>query len=390
METDLLVTMLVGGLAAAFALGTLALKLRIPLVLAYVMGGILAGPHVLGASAEPGQVRELADLALVLMMFGLALRFPPPQRGLFRWAVIPAVAIQVGLTIALGYGAALLLGIDTRSGLILGAALPLSSAYLLLTAMVRPGDDFTPFKALTSSWLGLQSALALIAMIVLTVFADRTGDNASFWSALGEKTAVLAAFILALVIFARRILAGLLITIARRRSREIFALGVFAIALCIAYAAYVLFGAGFAIGVFLAGLALNQAELTRRAGDDLIPFRDAFAVLFFVMLGMMVNPQIVVQQWGGVIAVIAVILAGSGGGAFLGATLIRAPLGDRLKLAVSLAMAGEFSIMIAGAALRLDLISEGLFALIVAGTAVTVSLNPFLRVLVVRLVQRYA
>lgn len=390
METDPLVTMLVGGLAAAFVLGYLAQKLKIPLVLAYVAGGIVAGPNMLGASTDPELVRDLADLGLVLMMFGLALRFPPPQRGLFRWTVIPAVAIQAGLTVALGYGAALLLDLDARSGLILGAALSLSSAYLLLTAMIRPGDEFTPFKALTASWLGLQSALALIAMIVLTVFAVDSGDGAAFWSALGEKTAVLAAFVLALVIFARRILAGLLVVIARSRSREIFALGVFTIALCIAYAAYVLFGAGFAVGVFLAGLALNQAELTRRAGDDLIPFRDAFAVPFFMTLGMMINPQIFVQQWVAVIAVVAIIIVGNGGGAFLGATLIRAPLGDRLKLAASQAMTGEFSIMIAGAALGLDLVSDSLFALIVAGTAVTVSLNPFVRVLVARLAQRYA
>lgn len=389
METDPQVTMLVGGLAAAFLLGYLAQKLKLPLVLAYVAAGIVAGPHGLGAAEESATIRELADIGLVLMMFGLALRFPPPQRGLFRWAAIPAVAIQAGLTIALGYGAGLLLDLEPRSGLILGVTLSLSSAYLLLTAMIRPGDTLTSFKALTGSWLGMHSAFALLVMIVLTVLSA-DGDEAAFWSMLGEKAAVLAAFVLALMVFARRILSGLLIVIARSRSREIFALGVFSIALCIAYSAYVLFGAGFAVGVFLAGLALNQAELTRRAGDDLIPFRDAFAVLFFVTLGMMINPQIFMQQWGAVIAIVAVVFIGSGAGVFLGATLIRVPLSDRLKLAASLAMAGEFSIMIAGTALWLDLISDGLFALIVAATAITVLLNPFVRVLVARWAQRYA
>lgn len=390
METEPLVTMLVGGLAAAFALGYLAQKLKIPLVLAYVAAGIVAGPHVLGASAEPELVRELTGFALVLMMFGLALRFPPPQRGLFRWTVIPAAVLQIAFTVALGYGAGLLLDLGARSSLIFGAALSLSSAYLLLTAMIRPGDTLTPFKALTASWLGLQSAVALFVMIILTVLAATRRDEAAFWSMLGEKSAVLGAFILALLIFARRILAGLLVFIARTRSREIFSLGVFATALCIAYAAYVLFGTGFAVGVFLSGLALNQAELTRRAGDDLIPFRDAFAVPFFVTLGMMVNPQIFTQQWEAVLAATAIILIGNGGGAFLGATLIRVPVADRLKLAVSLAMAGEFSILVAAAALGLDLIWDGLFILIVAASAITISLNPFLRVLVARLAQRYA
>lgn len=390
METDPLVTMLVGGLVTAFAFGYLALMLKMPLILAYILGGIVAGPYLLGATADPELVRELADFGLVLMMFGLALRFPPPQQGLFRWSVIPAVAIQVGLTIALAYGISPILGIDTRGGLILGAALSLSSAYLLLTAMIRPGANFTAFKALTSSWLGLQSALALIVMIVLTTFATDLREGTTFWALLGEKTIVLATFVIALVIFSRRILAGILVTIARLRSREIFTLGAFAIALCIAYAAYVLFEAGLAISVFLAGLALNQAELTRRVGEDLIPFRDAFAVPFFVTLGMMVDPQIFLQQWAGVLSLTAIILVANGGGAFLGATLIRVPFNSRLKLAASLAMSGEFSVMIAGAAFRLDLISEGLFVLVVTGTAVTVSLNPFMRVLVARLVQRYA
>jgi CPA2 family monovalent cation:H+ antiporter-2 len=390
METEPLVTMLVGGLAAAFALGYAAQKLKIPLVLAYMAAGIVAGPHVLGASAEPELVQELTGFALVLMMFGVALRFPPPQPGLFRWAVIPAVLIQTGLTIALGYSAGLLLDLGAQGSLIFGAALSLSSAYLLLTAMIRPGDTLTPFKALTASWLGVQSVLALFAMIIITVLASSGSGEAAFWPMLGEKFAVLGAFVLAVIIFARRILAGLLVVIARTRSREIFSLGVFATALCIAYAAYLLFGAGLAVGVFLAGLALNQAELTRRAGDDLIPFRDAFAVPFFVTLGMMIDPQIFAQQWAAVIAACAVILAGSGGGAFLGATLIRVPLGDRLKLAASLAMSGEFSILIAAAALGLDLLSDGLFALIVAASAITISLNPFLRVLIARLAQRYA
>ncbi|MBX2804488.1 MAG: cation:proton antiporter [Hyphomicrobiales bacterium] len=390
METDPLVTMLVGGLTVAFIFGYLAQKLKFPLVFAYVAAGIVAGPHMLGATAKPALIRELADFGLVLVMFGLALRFPPPQSALFRWAAVPAVAVQTGLTVALGYLTALLLDFDTRSGLILGVTLSLSSSYLLLSAMFRPGDELTPFKALTSTWLALQSALALLVMITLTVLAADRGEGFAFWSMLGEKMVVLGAFVLALIIFARRILSGFLIAVARLRSREMFALGVFTIALCIAYAAYILFGAGFAVGVFLSGLALNQAELARRAGDDLVPFRDAVAVPFFVSLGMMIDPHIFIEEWPAVMIATAIVLAGSGMGAFLGGILICAPLADRLKLAISMAMAGEFSILIGGTAIRLELIPEALFAIIVAAAAITILLNPFARVLVARLAQRYA
>lgn len=390
MGTDPLVTMLVGGLAAAFGLGFAARWLRIPLVAAYIGAGLLAGPYMFGKGAELELIRELADLGLVLMMFGLGMRFPPPSKGQFRWAALPGAVFQIGLVIALGYGVAALLGFEARDGIILGAVLPLSSAYVLLSAPKTQDQADAPAGLLVTSWLSVQAGAAILLLILVTTFVLKPADDAAFLNMFAEKAAVLGAFILAIMIFARRILAGILVFVARTRSREIFSLGVYATALCIAYAAYVLFGAGFALGAFLAGVALNQAELSRRAGDDLIPFRDAFAVLFFVTLGMMIDPRIVVQQGMAVTAIVALIMLGNGGAAFLAATILRQPLGERLVLAASLAMAGEFTLMIAGTAFGLDLISENLFSLIALGAAISISINPFTRPLVRRLAGRYA
>jgi CPA2 family monovalent cation:H+ antiporter-2 len=389
METDPLVTMLVGGLGAAFGLGFVAGKLRLPLIAAYMLAGVLTGPYVFPESADPELVRELSDLGLILLMFGLGLRFPAPQPGRFRWRALPGALIQIGVAAALGYGVGLALGLGGRDPVILGLALSLSSAYALLTMLEKKGEMALPSGQILTSWLGVQAAIAMLALVGIAALFRLGANDAAWFSAVGQKAALLAGFVLVMVILARRVLAGLFVFIARSRSREVFSLGVFSAALGIAYAAYVLFGAGFALGALLAGLALNQAELSRRAGDDLIPFRDAFAVLFFVTLGMMLDPRIFTGQGWAVAACLAVIILGNGAAAFLGASAMRLPMEQRLVLAGSLAQIGEFSILIAGAGVALELISAKVFALIVACAVVTLSLNPLIRIIVRVVTRRY-
>ena len=222
----------------------------------------------------------------------------------------------------------------------------------------------------------------MLALVVISVIAQHKGaggvsSNAIIRS-IGIKSAELAAFAFIMLVVGRRILPGFLVFIAKAKSRELFSLGVFAIALGIAFSANAIFGAGFALGAFFAGLVLNEAELSQRAAEDMLPLRNAFAVLFFVSVGMLFDPQIVMTHSWAILGVLALIIAGNGGAVLMLTTLMRIPPGQRLVLAAGLAQIGEFSFLISGLSLTLGLMSEQTHMLIAAAALIAIALNPFI------------
>ncbi|MGF1623073.1 MAG: cation:proton antiporter [Rhodomicrobiaceae bacterium] len=387
LNPDPLVTMVVGGIVAAFILGFLAHKLRLSPIVGYLFAGVLIGPYTLGVVTDGELAGELAELGVILIMFGVGLKFSPAKLMKYRWVALPGALGQMALVTAIGFSVASLLGLDWVEGLILAFSLSVASTIVLLRSLEDGGRLASPAGRLAVSWLVVQDAAAVLVLVLVLMSTIAVpggnigGDTTQIVQVVGIKVAEVVLFILAMVVIGRRIMPWLVVFIARTRSRELFSLGVFAIALGVAYAAHAVFGASFALGAFLAGLVLNETDISHRAAEELLPLRDAFAVPFFVSVGMLFDPQILITQSWTIAAFMAVIIFGNGVVAFLMTSLLRVPLEQRSVLAGGLAQIGEFSFLICGTALALELISDQIHALIAACALLTIALNPLVRLL---------
>lgn len=382
VESEPLIAIVVGGIVAAFALGFLAHKLRISPIVGYLLAGVLIGPYTPGFAANADLAGELADLGVILIMFGIGLKFSPRQLMECPWTILPCAAAQMLIVTALGYGFAMLIGLRGAEAVIFGFCLCLASTVVLLRTLEDRRLALSPVGNAALCWLIVQDLVAVLALVVISVIAQHKTAGAVSTNAIirsiGIKSAELAAFAFIMLVVGRRILPGLLVFIAKAKSRELFSLGVFAIALGIAYSANAIFGAGFALGAFFAGLVLNEAELSQRAAEDMLPLRNAFAVLFFVSVGMLFDPRIVVTHSWVILGVLALVIAGNGGAVLLLTTLMRIPPGQRPVLAAGLAQIGEFSFLISGFSLSLGLMSEQTHMLIAAAALIAIALNPFI------------
>jgi CPA2 family monovalent cation:H+ antiporter-2 len=389
MEIDPLVSMVVAGIVAAFLLGFIAHKLHLSPVVGYLLAGVAIGPHTPGFQADIDLARELADLGVVLILFGVGLKFSPRRLMEYRWLAVPGALGQMVLVTMLGLAAASLLGMGLGEGLILGFSLSVASTLVLLRALENRQEIDTPGGHLAASWLIVQGIAAMLVLVMMSAIAELNAAGlrgaGEVARTMGIKAVELAIFILIMLVIGRRLLPGALVLIARARSRELFSLGVFAVALGIAYAVQAIFGASFALGAFVAGMVLNEADLSHRAAEDLLPLRDAFSVLFFVSLGMLFDPQILVAQRWTVIALMAIIIAGNGLATWLITTLMRIPSEQRLLLAGGLAQIGELSFLVCGTGVALDMVSEGTHSLVAALALLTIAINPLL-LLTLRLV----
>ena len=381
-ESDPLLTMMVGGIVAAFALGLMAHWLRLSPIVGYLLAGVLIGHYAPSFAFDFDLASEFAQIGVVLIMFGMGLKFSPAKLIACRWLALPCALGQMAAVTLLGFGFSALLPIPLVEALILGFALSIASTIVLLRTFEERRLSGTPAAHLAMCWLIVQDLAAVFVMVLMPALAQQ-GQSAAGGSGIlhtaGSKAIELTLFAVIMIIAGRRILPGLLVFIAKARSRELFSLGIFAIILGIAFAAQKVFGTTFALGAFVAGLVLNELELSHRAAEDLTPLRDAFAVLFFVSVGMLFDPQIVLTQSWTILAVLAVIIAGNGGAAFLMMMVMRVPLDQRLIVATGLAQIGEFSFLIGGFGLTLGLISDETQDLITAGALLTIALNPPIR-----------
>jgi len=383
VNSDPLVTMVVGGIVAAFVLGFLAHKLKISPIVGYLLAGVLIGPHTPGLSADPELASQLAELGIILILFGVGLKFSPAKLMAYRWVALPCALGQMGLVTAVGFGVASLWGMGWSEALILGFALSIASTIVLMRGLEDRHQTTSPAGHLGVSWLIVQDFVAVFALVAISSLAAESGAGTDgVWPALqaiGIKAAELVAFVLVMLIIGRRVLPWLLVSIARARSRELFSLGVFAIALGIAYAAHAVFGASFALGAFLAGLVLNETDISHRAAEDLVPLREAFSVLFFVSVGMLFDPQIILAQSWVILSVLSVIIVGNAFAVVLMTKLFDVPLPQRAILAGGFAQIGEFSFLICGTAVAAGLMAQSTHALVTAGALLAIAANPLVR-----------
>lgn len=378
-----LITTIVAAFALAFIAGLAAQRLRLSPLVGYLLAGIVLGPNSPGFVADAHLSAELAELGVILLMFGVGLHFSVEDLLKVKAIAVPGAIAQIACATGMGAALAVSWGWTLPQGLVFGLALSVASTVVLLRALEARHLVRTQRGQIAVGWLIVEDLAMVLALVALPVLAQFTnGSNGAEAPNLGTTllTTLLkvTAFVAVMLIVGKRLVPWLLQRVARTHSRELFTLGVLAIALGIAYASASLFGVSLALGAFFAGVVLNESELSHRAAEDILPFQDAFAVLFFVSVGMVFDWRIVMQSPGKVVAVVSIIVIGKSLVALALVGLYRYPLRTALTVSVGLAQIGEFSFILASLGLSLKLLPPEGQTLILAGAILSIALNPVL------------
>jgi CPA2 family monovalent cation:H+ antiporter-2 len=379
-ETALISTIAVC-LGLAFVGGYLAFRLGMPPLIGYLLAGIAAGPFTPGFVADAKLVPELAEIGVILLMFGVGMHFSVKDLLAARKVAVPGAIAQIAVATALGIGVAHLWGWTVPAGLVLGLALSVASTVVLLRTL-GPGGPSTPEGRIAVGWLIVEDLLMVLVLVLMPVLAGKAPDGSestdSLLETLGMTLGKLFLFVAFMSVVGARLLPWTLQHVVRTGSRELFTLGVIAASLGVAYFSARLFGISFALGAFCAGVVVSGSQLSERAARDMKPFEDAFAALFFVAVGMLFDPGILVQSPVRVLAVLAIILVGKSLAAYAIVLLLKQPARTALTVSTSLAQIGEFSFILAGLGVTLGLLpAEGL-SLVLAGALFSITLNPLL------------
>jgi len=377
-----LITTIVGGLVLAFLFGMLANRLRISPLVGYLAAGVLAGPFTPGFVADTSLAPELAEIGIILLMFGVGLHFSLKDLLAVKSIAIPGAILQITVATVLGMGLSHLMGWSLGSGLVFGLCLSTASTVVLLRALEDRQLIDCQRGQIAIGWLIVED-LAMVLTLVLLPAVSNLGDNqqtdfAGLFTELAVTLGKVVAFIILMIVGGRRLVPWILAKSASTGSRELFTLAVLALALGIAFGAVELFDASFALGAFFAGMVLNGSELSQRAAHDTLPLRDAFAVLFFVSVGMLFDPMIVLHEPLAVLATLAIILFGKSVAAFFLVKMFGHSKRTALTISVSLAQIGEFAFILAGLGITLGIMSEHARNLVLAGSILSIMLNPLL------------
>jgi CPA2 family monovalent cation:H+ antiporter-2 len=385
-DTTLIGTV-VAGLGVAFLMGALAHRLRISPIAGYLLAGIMVGPFTPGFVADTGLAMQLAEIGVILLMFGVGLHFSLKDLLSVRRIAVPGAVLQIAVATAMGMMLGLWLGWSVEGSAVFGLALSVASTVVLLRALQARDMVETEKGRIAVGWLIVEDLVMVLALVLLPAMFGSRGDEANGAGLLQSAGIVLVkvvAFVAFMFVVARRVLPWVLHWVAHSGSRELFRLAVLAIALGVAFGAAVIFDVSFALGAFFAGTILGETQLSRRAAEETLPLRDAFAVLFFVSVGMLFDPKVLIEQPGPVVATVAIIIVGKSLAAF---ALVRAfghPNRTALTVSVSLAQIGEFSFILAGLGVGLGVLPETGRDLILAGSLLSILFNPILFSLVVK------
>lgn len=377
-----LITTIVGGLVLAFLLGMLANRLRISPLVGYLTAGVLAGPFTPGFVADTSLAPELAEIGVILLMFGVDLHFSLKDLLAVKSIAIPGAVAQIAVATLLGMGLSSLMGWDLATGLVFGLCLSTASTVVLLRALEERQLIDSQRGQIAIGWLIVEDLVMVLTLVLLPAFSGMLESHHSspveLLTGLAVTIGKVIAFMVLMMVVGRRVVPWILAKTASTGSRELFTLSVLALALGIAYGAVEFFDVSFALGAFFAGMVLNESELSQRAAHDTLPLRDAFAVLFFVSVGMLFDPMILVREPLTVIATLAIIMFGKSIAAFLLVKMFGHSKRTALTISVSLAQIGEFAFILAGLGISLGLLSEQGRNLVLAGAILSIMFNPLL------------
>ncbi len=378
-----LIVTLAAALGLALVLGFVVSRLRLPALVGYLLAGVLIGPHTPGYVADVELAMQLAEVGVMLLMFGVGLHFSIDDLLAVRRIAVPGAVVQMAVATALGLGLALSWGWSMAGALVFGISLSVASTVVLLRALEARGALETQNGRIAVGWLIVEDLAMVLVLVLLPAVvgllgARAGGGEASLVMTLARTLLAVAAFVALMLLGGRRVLPWLLWQISKTGSRELFTLCVIAVAVSIAYGASVLFGVSVALGAFFAGLVLRESEFSHRAAEESLPFRDAFAVLFFVSVGMLFDPAVLVDRPAQVLATTAVIMVGKSIAAAALVLALRYPLSSALTVSASLAQIGEFSFILAALGMGLGVLPAEGQSLIVAGALLSIALNPLM------------
>jgi CPA2 family monovalent cation:H+ antiporter-2 len=387
-DTPLIAT-IVAGLGLAFVFGTIAQRLKIPPLVGYLLAGVAVGPFTPGYVADQALATELAELGIILLMFGVGLHFSLKDLLSVKAIAIPGAIVQIAVATLMGLGLAMLMKWKVSEGLVFGLALSVASTVVLLRALQERRLMETGRGRIAVGWLIVEDLAMVLALVLIPTFANlQTGNVTTAASLLGAHfelglggilllTAVkVALFIALMLVVGRRLIPWILHYIAHTGSRELFRLAVLAIALGVAFGSTKLFDVSLALGAFFAGMMLRESPLSARAAQESLPLRDAFAVLFFVSVGMLFDPFSVIRDPWPLIATLLVVIVGKSIAAFLIVIAFRHPIATALTISASLAQIGEFSFILAELGYASKMLSKQARDLILAGAILSIMLNP--------------
>jgi CPA2 family monovalent cation:H+ antiporter-2 len=382
-ETALLVT-IAGAFAAAFLLGFGASKIGLPPLVGYLVAGIALGPNSPGFVGDVGLAQQLAEVGVILLMFGVGLHFSPGDLMRVRRIALPGAVIQMLLASALGGGLALTWGWSPAAAVVFGLSLSVASTVVVLKVLEARGLFDSIDGRIAVGWLVVEDVAVVVALVLLPAIlaivggptvAETAPTPGVAWTIV-LTLAKLAAFIVLMGVVGRRAVPWLLTLVARSGSRELFTLAVLAVALGVAVGAAALFDVSFALGAFVAGVVISESDLSYRAAADALPMQDAFAVLFFVSIGMLIDPRVVLQEPGRVLETVAVVLIGNSLFATILMVLLNHPLRASLRLGASLGQIGEFSFILAGLGVELGVLTGDARSLLLGAALITIAINP--------------
>lgn len=381
-----LITTIAGAFALALILGFIAVRLRMPALVGYIVAGVIVGPATPGFTADLALTQQLAEIGVMLLMFGVGLHLSLEDLMSVRRIALPGAVLQISVATAMGYAAARWWGWTPGAGLVFGLSLSVASTVVLLRALEAQGTLETLTGRIAVGWLVVEDIFTVLVLVLLPPLAGLLGGttagsaaaapDASIGTTLALTLGSVALFIVLMLAGGRRVFPWLLMQVARTGSRELFILSVIVTAVGIAYGSAALFGVSFALGAFFAGLVLQGSEFSHRAANDSLPLRDAFSVLFFVSVGMLFEPAILWREPLHLLTVLGIIIIGKSLAAFGLVLAFRYPLNTALTVSASLAQIGEFSFILAGVGLSLGLLPAEGQSLVLAGAVISIALNP--------------
>lgn len=392
-----LIATIVGGLVLAFIFGAIANRIRLPVIAGYLVAGVVAGPFTPGYVADAHIAQELADLGVILLMFGVGLHFSLKDLLAVKGISIPGAAVQMGVATGLGMLLGWALGWPLAQGFVFGLALSVASTVVLLRAMEERRLLDSDRGRIAVGWLIVEDLAMVLALVLLPALAGFLGEgHGGPTPGMGELVQTVAItigkvvlFVAVMLIIGKRAIPWMLQAVSGTGSRELFRLAVLAIALGVAFGAAHLFDVSFELGAFFAGMMMGESKLSQQAAEETLPLRDAFAVLFFVSIGMLFNPHILVSHPWLVLAACFIIIVGKSAAAFFIVRMFGRPTKTALTIATSLAQIGEFSFILAGLGVSLGLLSEEARDILLAAAIVSILVNPLLFVALDRWVAKH-
>ena len=376
-----LITTLAAGFGLALILGFIAARLKLPALVGYLLAGIAIGPATPGFVADAQIASQLAEVGVMLLMFGVGLHFSVDDLMAVRKIALPGAVVQMAVATAFGAGVATFWGWSLGSALVFGISLSVASTVVLLKALESRGLVDSGDGRIAVGWLVVEDLAMVLVLVLLPAIAPSLGGKAtegarSMGMTIFITLAQVGGFIAFMLIVGRRLFPWLLWQVTKTGSRELFTLCVIAAAVSIAYGSSAIFGVSFALGAFFAGMVLRESQFSARAAEDTLPLQDAFAVLFFVSVGMLFDPAVILEEPLHVLATVAIVLVGKTLAAFAVVLLLRYPVRTAAIVAASLAQVGEFSFILAGLGMALGLLPKEGNDLILAAALISIALNP--------------